>query len=153
MHQMLLMRLMRHAAKQARQPAASSQQQTGSSQQQQQAAAISSSSSSQRQPAAASQQPAKTKMRNKTKNSYKQFQACHKKIKSKSCFPFSSVQVLGPSWEPSWNQVGTKIRKNRIPKNHQKMTKKKSHRGPAMNRCCGPLKYYKPRFPRDRRTI
>ena len=97
MHQMLLMRLMRHAAKQARQPAASSQQQTGSSQQQQQAAAISSSSSSQRQPAAASQQPAKTKMRNKTKNSYKQFQACHKKIKSKSCFPFSSVQVTESS--------------------------------------------------------
>ena len=123
MHQMLLMRLMRHAAKQARQPAASSQQHMGSSQQQQQAAAISSSSSSQRQPAAVSQQPAKTKMRNKTKNSYKQFEACHKQMKSKSCFPFSSVQVLGPSREASWIQVGTKTGEIGVPRRCQKIIK------------------------------
>ena len=137
MHQMLLMRLMRHAAKQARQPAASSQQQTGSSQQQQQAAAISSSSSSQRQPAAASQQPAKTKMRNKTKNSYKQFQACHKKIQKLLsvfiCPGFGSK--LGGKLEPSWHQnqeIG-------VPRRCQKIIKILGTQGYATRRCLGPL--------------
>ena len=96
--------------------ASNSQQQTGSRQQQQQAAAISSCSTSQRHPAAASQQPARTKMRNKTKNSYKQFEACHKQMKSKSCFPFSSVQVLGPSWDVSRTQVEPSRTKNQSKK-------------------------------------
>ena len=78
------------------------------------------------------------------------FQACHRKRQSKSCFPLSSVQVLGPSWE-AWNQVGTKIRKKRTPKNHQKIMKK-GHATHATRRCSGPFKYSKPKLPTDRRT-
>ena len=34
--------------------------------------------------------------------------------------------ILGPFWEASWHQVGTKIQKKRIPKRYQKMRGKKA---------------------------
>ena len=42
-----------------------------------------------------------------------------------SWIDFSSI--LGPFWEASWHQVGTKIQKKRVPKRCQKMNGKKSH--------------------------
>ena len=33
--------------------------------------------------------------------------------------------ILGPSWEASWHQVGTKIQKMRVPRGGQKMSGKK----------------------------
>ena len=32
--------------------------------------------------------------------------------------------ILGPSWEASWHQVGTKIQKMRVPRGGQKMSGK-----------------------------
>ena len=40
-----------------------------------------------------------------------------------SWIDFSSI--LGPFWEASWHQVGTKIKKKRVPKRGQKMSGKK----------------------------
>ena len=44
----------------------------------------------------------------------------------------SNAQVLGPSWEASWTQVGTNIRKKRVPrrcsKNVRKLLPKKSRK-------------------------
>ena len=35
------------------------------------------------------------------------------------------LSILGPFWEASWHQVGTKIQKKRVPKRCQKMNGKK----------------------------
>ena len=35
------------------------------------------------------------------------------------------LTILGPFWEASWHQVGTKIQKKRVPKRCQKMSGKK----------------------------
>ena len=35
--------------------------------------------------------------------------------------------IFARFWRLSWGQVGTKMRKTRVPKNDQKMLKKKSH--------------------------
>ena len=35
------------------------------------------------------------------------------------------LSILGPFWEASWHQVGTKIKKKRVPRRVQKMSGKK----------------------------
>ena len=50
--------------------------------------------------------------------------------------------ILGPSWEASWIQVGTKIGKIGVPRRCQKIIKILGTRGAAMIRCSGPLTYY-----------
>ena len=57
------------------------------------------------------------------------------------------LTILGPFWEASWHQVGTKIKKKRVPKRYQKMSGKKGlreNRGAMRKMGRGPLKSINP---------